>query len=51
MVLTGTPAGVGPVSPGDKVECSLTDIDTGKELSSISFEAVQREAGYEFKPE
>jgi len=51
VVLTGTPAGVGPVSPGDKVECSLTDIDTGKELSSISFEAVQREAGYEFKPE
>jgi len=50
VVLTGTPAGVGPVSPGDKVECSLTDLATGKELSTLSFEAVERAGGYEFKP-
>lgn len=51
VVLTGTPSGVGPVSPGDKVECSLSDLSTGNELASLSFEAVQREGGYSFQPE
>ncbi|KAK2711993.1 hypothetical protein QYM36_010874 [Artemia franciscana] len=30
MVLTGTPAGVGPVVAGDVIECSLSDIITCK---------------------
>ncbi|KAI0797487.1 hypothetical protein C8Q75DRAFT_738347 [Abortiporus biennis] len=49
LILTGTPAGVGAVVPGDNVECSLTN-DEGKELASLTFEAVQREKGYHYKP-
>jgi len=51
VVLTGTPSGVGPVVPGDIFECSLSDLATGNELSSLRFEAVQREGGYLFQPE
>ncbi|KAF9561135.1 hypothetical protein CPC08DRAFT_689284 [Agrocybe pediades] len=48
LILTGTPSGIGPVEPGDKVSCVLTEAD-GKELLSLDFDAVQREGGYEFK--
>jgi acylpyruvate hydrolase len=48
VILTGTPSGVGPVVPGDKVECTLTEAG-GKELLSLDFEAVQREGGYRFQ--
>lgn len=48
-MLTGTPSGVGPLQPGDNVQCSLTD-NTGKELASLTFEAVQREGGYNYQP-
>ncbi|KAK0211324.1 hypothetical protein DFS33DRAFT_1298900 [Desarmillaria ectypa] len=50
LVLTGTPSGVGPVSPGDKVECLLAD-RSGKALSTLEFLAIARDGGYEFKPE
>ncbi|PBK78867.1 hypothetical protein ARMSODRAFT_947857 [Armillaria solidipes] len=50
LVLTGTPSGVGPVSPGDKVECLLAD-PSGKSLSTLDFLAIARDGGYEFKPE
>ena len=50
LILTGTPSGVGPVVPGDKVECTLKD-STGKQLASLDFNAVQREGGYHYKPE
>uniref|UniRef100_A0A0W0F3M5 Fumarylacetoacetase-like C-terminal domain-containing protein n=1 Tax=Moniliophthora roreri TaxID=221103 RepID=A0A0W0F3M5_MONRR len=50
LILTGTPAGVGPVNPGDKVECSLTT-SAGQELSSLIFTAVARQGGYQFKAE
>ncbi|KAK7034720.1 hypothetical protein VNI00_012127 [Paramarasmius palmivorus] len=50
LVLTGTPAGVGPVNPGDKVECLLAN-SAGQELSSLVFTAVTRQGGYQFKPE
>ncbi|OJT08693.1 Acylpyruvase FAHD1, mitochondrial [Trametes pubescens] len=50
LILTGTPSGVGPIVPGDKVECTLKD-STGKQLASLEFNAVQREAGYHYKPE
>ncbi|CDO73667.1 hypothetical protein BN946_scf185014.g137 [Trametes cinnabarina] len=50
LILTGTPSGVGPVVPGDKVECTLKD-STGKELATLNFNAVQREGGYHYKPE
>ncbi|KAI1788398.1 hypothetical protein LXA43DRAFT_1025677 [Ganoderma leucocontextum] len=42
LILTGTPSGVGPVVPGDKVE---------EQLASLDFAAVQREGGYHYKPE
>ncbi|KAJ3538619.1 hypothetical protein NMY22_g5092 [Coprinellus aureogranulatus] len=47
VLLTGTPPGVGPVSPGDKVECLLADKD-GKKLDEIVFKAVQRRGGWKF---
>ncbi|KAG7093014.1 hypothetical protein E1B28_009311 [Marasmius oreades] len=47
LILTGTPSGVGPISPEDTIECSLAS-PTGK-LSSIVFKAVARQGGYEFK--
>ncbi|PIL24360.1 hypothetical protein GSI_14113 [Ganoderma sinense ZZ0214-1] len=50
LILTGTPSGVGPVVPGDKVECALKD-STGKQLATLDFAAVQREGGYLYKPE
>ncbi|KAH9931706.1 uncharacterized protein BXZ73DRAFT_47291 [Epithele typhae] len=50
LILTGTPSGVGPVVPGDKVACTLTD-STGKLLATLDFNAVQREGGYLYKPE
>ncbi|TFK22965.1 mitochondrial protein [Coprinopsis marcescibilis] len=48
VVLTGTPSGVGPIVPGDIVECTLSDA-SGKQLAKLDFSAVQREGGYEFK--
>ncbi|KAJ7772936.1 hypothetical protein DFH07DRAFT_866117 [Mycena maculata] len=50
LVLTGTPSGVGPVSPGDTVECMLAD-GKGAELATLDFVAVAREGGYHFTPE
>jgi len=50
LILTGTPSGVGPVVPGDQVECLLTDAQ-GEELIKLAFTAVQREGGYRFQPE
>jgi acylpyruvate hydrolase len=47
LVLTGTPSGVGQVSPGDKVECTLAD-STGTQLATLDFVAVTREGGYQF---
>jgi len=49
VILTGTPSGVGPVEPGDKVDCSLKDNATGVELAKLEFEAVERVGRYEFK--
>ncbi|KAI6103592.1 hypothetical protein EDD16DRAFT_1561073 [Pisolithus croceorrhizus] len=49
LVLTGTPSGVGPVAPGDRVECTLAD-SNGKTLDAIDFMAIPRIGGYLFKP-
>ncbi|KIK14374.1 hypothetical protein PISMIDRAFT_688023 [Pisolithus microcarpus 441] len=49
LVLTGTPSGVGPVAPGDKVDCTLAD-SNGKILDAIDFTAIPRTGGYLFKP-
>lgn len=50
LVLTGTPSGVGPLNPGDTVECALADT-SGKQLATLDFVAVAREGGYLFTPE
>ncbi|KAL1713759.1 hypothetical protein EV715DRAFT_258105 [Schizophyllum commune] len=50
LVLTGTPSGVGPVNPGDKIECGLTTA-SGDELAALNFDAVQRQGGYSFQAE
>lgn len=50
LVLTGTPAGVGPVVAGDKVECALVDVTTNEELEQITFDARDRAAGYLYVP-
>ncbi|KAI0005942.1 hypothetical protein BJV74DRAFT_745149, partial [Russula compacta] len=50
LVLTGTPAGVGPVVAGDKVECALIDVTTNEELERITFDARDRVAGYLYAP-
>ncbi|KAJ7193824.1 hypothetical protein GGX14DRAFT_587780 [Mycena pura] len=48
LVLTGTPDGVGQVSPGDKVECTLSDNNSGTQLAILDFVAVARRGGYQF---
>ncbi|KAJ3866768.1 hypothetical protein EV359DRAFT_71624 [Lentinula novae-zelandiae] len=49
LVLTGTPAGVGPINAGDVIECALSDGE-GKNLAKLNFGVVDREGGYQFKP-
>ncbi|KAJ8517206.1 hypothetical protein ONZ45_g5582 [Pleurotus djamor] len=51
VVLTGTPSGVGPVSAGDKIECSLSDPTNGTVLSTLDLLAVARQGGYHFTPQ
>ncbi|KAG6330422.1 hypothetical protein ID866_8666 [Astraeus odoratus] len=48
LILTGTPSGVGPVAPGDKIECTLAD-PSGNVLDAINFTAILRNSGYQFK--
>ncbi|KAG9318916.1 hypothetical protein JVU11DRAFT_1028 [Chiua virens] len=43
------PSGVGPVTPGDKVECTLAE-SSGNILDQLTFTAVSRNGGYLFKP-
>lgn len=50
LVLTGTPAGVGPVAAGDKVEGALIDPVTNAELERIAFGVTSRVAGYHYVP-
>jgi acylpyruvate hydrolase len=50
LVLTGTPAGVGPLAAGDNVECALIDPVTNAELERIAFGVTSRAAGYHYVP-
>lgn len=50
MILTGTPSGVGPLSEGDNVSCSLSTKEGGI-LDMLEFKAVNRVGGYLFVPE
>ncbi|KAG1905780.1 uncharacterized protein F5891DRAFT_1006549 [Suillus fuscotomentosus] len=49
LILTGTPSGVGPINPGDIIECALAD-PTGKVLAELKFTAESRSGGYQFTP-
>ena len=50
LVLTGTPAGVGPLTAGDNVECALVDPVTDEEIERIGFGVTNRAAGYHYVP-
>ena len=50
LVLTGTPAGVGPLAAGDKVECALVDPVTNTEVERIAVGVANRAAGYLYAP-
>ncbi|KAH9001361.1 hypothetical protein EDB92DRAFT_1931906 [Lactarius akahatsu] len=50
LVLTGTPAGVGPVAAGDKIECALVDPVTRAKVEQIAFGVTNRAAGYLYVP-
>jgi len=49
VILTGTPSGVGPVEPGDKVTAGLYESDPENPLATLEFSAETRSGGYEFK--
>jgi acylpyruvate hydrolase len=49
LILTGTPSGIGPIQPGDEIECLLSD-PHGKELAQLNFGAVDRHSGYHYQP-
>ncbi|GMK54357.1 hypothetical protein CspeluHIS016_0109430 [Cutaneotrichosporon spelunceum] len=50
LILTGTPAGVSQVKPGDTVDVSVTYPGLeGEVLDKYEVKAVQREGGHEFK--
>lgn len=49
LILTGTPAGVGPVAAGDKFDAKLTYPGLeGEVLDQYSFDVVDRKGPYEF---
>jgi len=50
LILTGTPAGVGPIAAGNKIECALVDAATNEELERINFGVKDRVAGYLYLP-
>jgi len=48
LILTGTPKGVGPVRPGDQVECALLGPNDDP-LLTLDFKVEQRQGGYQFQ--
>lgn len=42
VIFTGTPAGVGPVVPGDVITAGMVDETTGKTVSTIKFDVISR---------
>ncbi|ORX33963.1 putative mitochondrion protein [Kockovaella imperatae] len=50
VILTGTPAGVGPINAGESFTAKLTYPDLeGQVLSEYTMKCVDRQGGYEFK--
>ena len=49
LILTGTPAGVGPIKAGEKFQAKLTYPGLkGEVLDEYSFDVVDRKGPYEF---
>jgi acylpyruvate hydrolase len=46
VLLTGTPAGVGPIRPGDIVTAGLRPAGAEKDLVNIKFDVVERKGNY-----
>lgn len=49
IILTGTPKGVGPIVPGDRVSATLSVDGNVLEDASINFDAEQKPGPYEYK--
>ncbi|KAI0031478.1 hypothetical protein K488DRAFT_79017 [Vararia minispora EC-137] len=49
LLLTGTPAGVGPFNIDDDVSCGLIDASTGQILAELQHGVVPRTGGYAFR--
>lgn len=49
VVLTGTPKGVGPIVPGDKVKATLSYEDKVIPEATIEMDVAQKDGPYEFK--
>ncbi|KAG8859375.1 hypothetical protein FRB96_004590 [Tulasnella sp. 330] len=47
VLLTGTPAGVGPISAGDEIAAGLKS-PNGSSLAELSLKAIDRKGGYSF---
>ncbi|KAG8920176.1 hypothetical protein FRC01_000891 [Tulasnella sp. 417] len=47
LLLTGTPAGVGPITAGDKITAGLAATD-GLQLAELELDVVDRVGGYSF---
>jgi acylpyruvate hydrolase len=50
LILTGTPAGVGPIVAGDKIECALVDATTNEVLERVDFGVRDRVGDYLYVP-
>jgi len=50
LILTGTPAGVGPIVAGDKIECALVDAATNEVLERVDFGVRDRVGDYLYVP-
>ncbi|KIW04130.1 uncharacterized protein PV09_04938 [Verruconis gallopava] len=49
LVLTGTPKGVGPVNPGDKMRCGIQVDGINIPEGNIEVEVVERDGPYQFR--
>lgn len=50
LILTGTPAGVGPIVAADKIECALVDAATNEVLERVDFGVRDRVGDYLYVP-
>jgi acylpyruvate hydrolase len=49
VILTGTPSGVGPVQPGDRITAGLSNPGQDEQLAALDFSTEERPNGYQYK--